>query len=84
MVGHALLTQSDTDGPVTIAEKKGKAYCRLSFYRWEGGYDITDYYRVLIGSQGAFGLHRLISILLLALLSHAILRRRGSQLTYPT
>jgi hypothetical protein len=24
MVGHALLTQSDTDGPVTIAEKRGK------------------------------------------------------------
>jgi hypothetical protein len=35
----------------TNSERK-RAYCRLSFYRWEGGYDITDYYRVLIASQG--------------------------------
>jgi hypothetical protein len=48
---------------LTDAERE-RAYCRLSFYRWEGGYDITDYYRVLIVSQGTFGMHRFISLLL--------------------
>jgi hypothetical protein len=48
---------------LTDAERE-RAYCRLSFYRWEGGYDITDYYRVLIVSQGTFNMHRFISLLL--------------------
>jgi hypothetical protein len=45
----------------TDAERE-RAYCQLSFYRWEGRYDITDYYRVLIVSQGAFDMHRFISL----------------------
>jgi hypothetical protein len=45
--------------------KKGRAYCRLSFYRGEGGYDIIiDIYRVLILRQGSSYVHRCLNLLL--------------------
>jgi hypothetical protein len=47
------------------SQKEGESLLpALLFIGGEGGYDITDYYRVLIVSQGAFGVHILISLLL--------------------
>jgi hypothetical protein len=54
------------NGLVTIAERRGELTAGSPFIGGEGRYDITELYRVLIVSQGAFGMHRHISLLLLA------------------